>query len=141
MNLVMQKISAATVRLSGQDLSTYIGVSQSALSRAVRRDYKAGGYRVSEWADWHHNHRRIEGYDVPRSIARKVIPKDQWESHGIGQTTETVRVRNPRPLPLNLPPKDAAQYAAQLLRSLSDVEELRGLDLETVADRLKLFGS
>lgn len=135
----MQQTKEPTVYLAGQDLAEYLEVTAQSLSRAVRRDYNAAGYRVSEWADWHHNRRRIEGYDVPRSIARKIIPKDQWEDHKIAQATETVRLQNPRPLPLDPPPKDAAEYAAHLLRTLEGVEELEELWLDTVASELERF--
>ena len=131
----------ATVRLAGKDLAGYLDVSLPTLSRAVRSDYKAGGYRVSEWADWHHAGRSVSGYDVPTPIARKLIPRDEWESHGIAQRKETVRARNPRSLALAHGPEDRAHHAATLLRSLSDVDELRSLDLETVADRLESFGA
>jgi len=137
----MRETKEATVHLAGQDLAEYLDVTAQALSRAVRRDYNAAGYRVSEWADWHHNHKRIEGYDVPRSIAQKIIPKDQWGNYGIAQRTEAVRARNPRSLALAHGPEDRAHQAARLLRSLSDVNELRSLDLETVADRLESFGA
>lgn len=145
-----------TVRLTGQELSDFLGVSRSGLSRAVRKDYKASGYRVSEWADWHHNGRRVEGYDIPAGVAREIIPDEEWDEYcpdglfslnALGSpmalsptaSFEGGRRENPRPLPLELPPKDAAQYAAQLLRALEDVEQLEGLWLNTVANELERF--
>lgn len=137
----MHETKEPTVHLAGQDLAEYLDVTAQALSRAVRRDYNAAGYRVSEWANWHHNHKRIEGYDVPRSIAQKIIPQDQWGNHGFVQNRETMRAKNPRSLALVHGPEDRAHHAATLLRSLSEVDELRSLDLETVAERLESFGA
>ena len=132
----MQEVKLSTVHLSGEDLAAYLDVTAQALSRAVRRDYNAAGYRVSEWADWHHGGKRVQGYDVPRPVAREIIPVDEWEANGLSQSTNG-RARNPRALPTVDDTTEArAHHAAKILRSLRDMEELRDFDLDTLADRL-----
>ena len=129
--------------LSGEALAEYLGISQSALSRAARQDYNAGGHRVADWAHWHHNGKRIHGYDVPDDEAREIIPEDEWSRHDLDLEPSggvDARARNPRMLPVANGEKARARHAARLLRSLKDVDGFP-LDPQPLAEALEAWGT
>lgn len=66
-----------TVFLSQQDLAEYLGVKRSSVSKATHNDWLAGGVPVAEWAEWNRKGTKVSGYQVPKKVARQIIPKSE----------------------------------------------------------------
>lgn len=72
-----------TVELSGQEFADYLGISEGYLSRAASGDYLAKGVRVSQYKVMHWKGNRVSHYEIPVSMARDLIPREEWHKFKI----------------------------------------------------------